>query len=191
MAIISKVDWLASHGFNADGLTYCIFGDTYAIKDWLKDNGCKFDPVFKWHSPEPLDLPVGYGMFCISYVDYMKWEEASSSLLFYEDAKAKFEKKESEFIKVPVSNYYNAEIGERVRNITATFKSSRGFMGKFGYTNIYTFNSGDAVLVWFTATELDMELGTAVDLTFTIKGFEEFRGVKTTKITRAKIKRIE
>lgn len=190
--VITKKDWLTLHGFNENGETYCVFGDdTYAIKDWLKEKGCKFDPVFKWHSPEPLDMPIGYGMFGVSYNDFMQWEESNSSMLFYEDAKARIEKKFQEAQGPSSSQYYEGEVGERVYNITAVFKSHRGFMGKFGYTNIYTFNAGDAVLVWFTATEQDIEIGSPLLLTFTIKAFQEFRGVRTTQITRAKIKRIE
>ena len=43
---ITKELWLEKNGFGADGLTWCIFGeDTYAIKEQLKELGCKFSPL--------------------------------------------------------------------------------------------------------------------------------------------------
>ena len=49
---------------------------------------------------------------------------------------------------------------------------------------------GENVLVWFTSVDLDFEKGQAVDLTGTIKKHEEFRGVKTTQLSRCIIKTI-
>jgi hypothetical protein len=46
------------------------------------------------------------------------------------------------------------------------------------------------VLVWFTAKDLDLEKGAVVDLTGTVKKHEEFRGVKTTQLSRCIIKEV-
>lgn len=42
-------DWYNhSEIVGADGLTWCVFGDdTYAIKEQLKELGCKFSPLLK------------------------------------------------------------------------------------------------------------------------------------------------
>jgi hypothetical protein len=82
-------------------------------------------------------------------------------------------------------------VGERLRNLTAIYKSTRGFMGNYGWTNIHTFQIGEDVLVWFTAKDLDLERGQAVDLTGTVKKHEEFREVKTTQLSRCIIKAVE
>lgn len=60
-AKMTKELWLEKNGFNTETeVTYVIWGDdTYAIKDWLKEQGCKFNPVLKWHAPEPIELPEG------------------------------------------------------------------------------------------------------------------------------------
>lgn len=45
---MTKELWLEKNGFGADGLTWCVFGDdTYAIKEQLKELGCKFSPLLK------------------------------------------------------------------------------------------------------------------------------------------------
>ena len=185
---MTKAEWFKAHGFDEEGLSLCVFGDdTYAIKDWLKEQGFKFDPLFKWHGPEYVELPVGYHTFVIDYKDYMEWDSNFGTMMFYEDAKSKMEEHFQRLQGPSTAEYYPGIEGERVHNITAIYKSRRGFEGMYGYTNIFTFEAGSAVLVWFTATNIELKPGTAVDLSFTIKKFEEFRGVKTTQITRAKV----
>ena len=53
-----------------------------------------------------------------------------------------------------------------------------------------SFQVGEDVLVWFTAKDLDLEKGQAVDLTGTVKKHEEFRGVKTTQLSRCIVKEV-
>ena len=139
-------------------------------QEWLEKNG--FNP-----ENETTYCVVGEDTYSIK--DY-----------YYEDSKRKVEKKIRRFL--PKSNsQYIGEIGERIRNQTAIFKSVRGFNGAFGWTNIFTFNIGENVLVWFTQKDLNLEKGMAIDLTGTIKKHEEYREVKTTVLTRCIIKSIE
>lgn len=189
--INSKAEWLKKNGFSEDGLTYCVFGDdTYSIKEHLKELGCKFSPMLKWHAPEPLDVPAGYGMIGFSFDDILMWDEKEQNAFYYENSKEKIDKafKQAEG---PSLSEYVGEVGERLRNLTAIYKSSRGFDGKFGWTNIYTFQVGEDILVWFTQKELVLSKGKVIDLTGTVKKHEEFRGVKTTQLSRCIIKEIE
>lgn len=191
-AKMTKELWLEKNGFNTETeVTYVIWGDdTYSIKDWLKEQGCKFNPVLKWHSPVQFDLPEGFGMIAFQFDELAEWDENCFDVFFYEDAKAKVERKVRE-AEGPSLSEFVGEVGERLRNLTAVYKSCRGFMGKYGWTNIYTFQSGENILVWFTATDCDLEYGTIVDLTGTVKKHEEFRGVKTTQLSRCIIKEVE
>lgn len=186
----NKREWMFKNGFGEDGLTWCVFGDdTYSIKDHLKELGCKFSPILKWHCDKPLDLPAGYGMISFAFEDLYEWNPQTKNAYFYEDAKEKVDKafKQAEG---PSLSEYVGEVGERLRNVTAIYKSSRGFDSRFGWTNIHTFEVGNDILVWFTQKDLTFEKGQAVDLTGTIKKHEEFRGVKTTHLSRCIIKTI-
>lgn len=187
---MTKEMWLEKNGFSADGFTYSVFGDdTYSIKEWLKEQGCKFSPLLKWHSPEPIDMPVGYGMICFSFDELYQWDEANRNAYFYESAETLVNRRFKE-AEGPSLSEYIGEVGERLRNLTAIYKSSRGFSGKYGWTNIHTFQVGEDVLVWFTQKELNLEKGVAVDLTGTVKKHEEFREVKTTQLSRCIIKEV-
>lgn len=187
---MNKEKWLEKYGFSPEGFTYVVYGDdTYSIKEWLKEQGCKFHSVLQWHSSTPLTLPEGYGAICFSFDEVAEWSEVYSNGFFKDDAKKLVDKKIALALGPSLSEYVG-EIGERLRNITAVYKSTRGFMGNYGWTNIHTFQSGDDILVWFTATDCSFEKGTIVDLTGTVKKHEEFRGVKTTQLSRCKIKEV-
>lgn len=189
--MMTKTEWLEKHGFSAEGLTYCVFGDnTYAIKDWLKEQGCKYIPQLGWHSPVPLDVPAGYGMISFDFDELMKWDETKGVAGFYADAEARV-KGAIRAAQGPSLSEYMGEVGERLRNLTAIFACGRGFSGRYGWTNIYTFKIGENVLTWFTATEIDFEEGQPVILTGTVKKHEEYQGVKTTQLSRCVVKGVE
>ena len=187
----NKKEWFSRNGFGEDGLTWCIFGDDiYSIKEQLKELGCKYSPILKWHAPSSIDLPIGYGMFSVSFDDIMEWDAKAKNAFYLETAKSFIERKFAE-AEGPSLSEYVGEIGERLRNITAIYKSCRGFEGKFGWTNIYTFESEKNVLVWFTATSINAEIGSTIDLTGTVASHHEYEGVKQTRINRCKIKKVE
>lgn len=187
---LTKVEWLELNGFSVDGFTYSVFGDdTYSIKGWLKEQGCKFNPILKWHHSEPIDMPVGYGMICFGFDEILEWDEKAGTAAYKENAPELVDRRFKE-AEGPSFSEYVGQVGERLRNLTAIYKSTRGFAGMYGWTNIHTFQIGEDVLVWFTAKDLDLEKGQVVDLTGTVKSHEEFRGTKTTQLSRCIIKEV-
>lgn len=188
---LTKEEWLELNGFDVNGLTFCVFGDdTYSIKGWLKEQGCKFNPILKWHSPCALDIPAGYGMISFSFDEILEWDENAGTAVYKEKAPELVDRRFKE-AEGPSLSEFVGQVGERLRNITAIYKSTRGFAGGYGWTNIHTFQTGENILVWFTAKDLNFEKGQVVDLTGTVKSHEDFRGVKTTKLNRCIIKRVE
>lgn len=191
MGIATKEVWLEKNGFSAEGLTYCVIGDnTFSIKDWLKEQGYKFNPTLKWHGAQPLELPEGYSLLTLSFDDICEWDPILCEGCYFEKTKAIVDKAFKEATGPSLSEFVG-EVGQRLRNMTAIYKSTRGFAGRYGWTNIHTFQIGEDVLVWFTAVELDLEIGQPVDLTGTVKKHEEFRGVKTTQLSRCIVKGVE
>lgn len=117
----------------------CIGDDTFAIKDQLKDMGCKFSPTLKWHSPIALDVPAGYGMISFAFDEIMEWNEEQNNAFFFEDAKEKIERRFIEAAGPSLSEFVGG-VGERLRNKTVVFKSMRGFSGQFGWTKYIYFH---------------------------------------------------
>ena len=180
-------------GFGENEKAYLVYGDdTFAIKDQLKKLGARFDPTLKWFFAEEVALPEGYKLCEMSFDELYNYNINTKWPGFKEDAKAIVPRRINELKGPSTSEYYPGAEKERIRNITAKVASIRGFEGMYGYTSVYTFTSGNYVFVWMTAKcDLDLTAGETVDLTGTIKKFDEYMGIKQTHLTRCVVKKIE
>ena len=180
-------------GFGENEKAYLVYGDdTFAIKDQLKKLGARFDPTLKWFFAEEVTLPEGYKLCEMSFDELYNYNINTKWAEFKEDAKAIVSRRINTLKGPSTSEYYPGAEKERIRNITAKVASIRGFEGMYGYTSVYTFTSGNYVFVWMTAKcDLDLTAGETVDLTGTIKKFDEYMGIKTTYLTRCIVKKIE
>lgn len=179
-------------GFGEDERAYLVYGDdTFAIKDKLKELGARFDPTLKWFFSKEVELPEGYKLYAMSFDELYNYNPQSKWAEFKEDAKAIVSRRMIELKGPSTSIYYPGVEKERIRNITAKVASIRGFEGVYGYTSVYTFTSENYVFVWMTSKYLDLIVGETVDLTGTIKKFDEYMGVSQTHLTRCLVKKIE
>jgi len=105
---------------------------------------------------------------------------AVSVLIEEKTVKAESESSRSEYV---------GEIKQRIRGLGVTV-SKEIYLGtsEFGERYVYNFvTREDDVLVWFTGKK-DVSVGDEVNLDFTVKDHNEYRGIKQTVVTRAKIK---
>lgn len=188
----TKDEALQFAGFNSQGFTFCVYGaNTYSIKDNLKQMGCKFNPILKWHSPCDLSLPAGYKTFKIHFEELYIWNEEEKTLSYKENAKEIAEGRFKMLETPSQSEYLDLAIGERFYAKTAIYKSQRGFNSMYGWINVYTFEINYNILVWFTKKELKLAKETPVLLSGTVSKFEKFKGIKTTRINRCIVLPIE
>ncbi len=184
---MTKSEWMTKNGFDENGLTWCVFGDnTYSIKDELKALGCKYHPILQWHSPEPLDVPTGYGMFSLRLTDVAVWDEINQAFFFTEDGITAIDAKFASYNGTSLSQFVG-KIGEHLIATTALLRSHQLYNCQYGLTNIYTFSIGDDILVWVTSTSPDISVGDVVSLSGTIVKHEVRKGTKTTRISRCKV----
>lgn len=180
-------------GFGEDEKAYLVYGDdTFAIKDKLKELGARFDPTLKWFFSKEVELPEGYKLCAMSFDELYNYNPQGKWVEFKEDAKAIVSRRIAELKGPSTSVYYPGVEKERIHNITAKVKSIHGFEGMYGYTSVYTFTSGDYVFVWITSKcNMNLAVGDTVDLTGTIKKFDEYMGVAQTYLTRCLVKKVE
>ena len=180
-------------GFGEDEKAYLVYGDdTFAIKDKLKELGARFDPTLKWFFSKKVELPKGYKLCAMSFDELYNYNPQGKWAEFKEDAKAIVSRRMAELKGPSTSVYYPGVEKERIRNITAKVDSIRGFEGMYGYTSVYTFTSGNYVFVWITSKcNMNLAVGDTVDLTGTIKKFDEYMGVAQTYLTRCLVKKVE
>ena len=178
-------------GFGEDNKAYLVYGDdTFAIKDKLKELGARFDPTLKWFFANKVELPEGYNLCEFSFDELYDYNPLGKWASFKENAKEIVSKRIAELKGPSTSVYYPGAEKDRIRNITAKLSSIRGFEGIYGYTYVYTFTSGDYVFVWMTAKSINIECGEIVDLTGTIKSFDEYLGVRQTHLSRCVVTQI-
>ena len=179
--------WMVREGFNKDGYTYIVTGETFSIKDKLKEDGFRFNQVLMWHKDS---IPEGYEDKVIK-VHYSEVAEISAwgDGHYYSEAKDKIKKMTSPAEEVSTSEWIE---GDKISNLPVTFVKKSYFEGRFGITNILTFkDKRDNVIIWFTSTFQDIEVGQQYSISAKIKERKEYKGEKQTIITRAKIKAID
>ena len=85
------------------------------------------------------------------------------------------------------SEYYPAEVKDRVEIEGTKLTFHTTFDTKYGITHLYKFNKDGYTFVWFASSGQGLVPGDVVSFKATIKKFEEYQGIKQTIITRGKI----
>ena len=181
--------WLKREGFNEDGYTYVVKGETYSIKEELKADGFRFNKVLMWHQGTP---PA-------SYIEEGRVEEIHWSVLigFFAWGDGYYFPNAEEIVKsrttikeeVPESYWYEEDVLEEV---PVSLKTKVSYVGKYGLSYIYTFVSEqDNYFVWFTTKELEMEQNTNCLLSGKVKNRQTYNGINQTIVTRCKVKEVD
>ena len=186
----NQEELLAKWGYDVENPLIWLVGggSTYEIKDQLKELGCKFNPAFGWYCTHEFDVPEGYGLVSINFYDVYVWYPLSKRFELKDNAKEIADAALS--AALPKSNSeYIGDIKERIRDLEVEFTGSRDIEGFYGTSHIYTFLSGENVIVWITSSCQSFEKGEIVFLTGTVKEHSEYKGIKQTKMSRCIIKK--
>lgn len=167
------------------GYVTIVLGNTFAIKDELKDAGARFNRSFGWHfiggtferdantSFETLDIP---------------WEDVSTQVneYFLLQTEAEIQKYILDKTFVPSTSEYQGSVGDKAE-FFLTIKNVFICDGRFGTSYIHNMEDVDGnVFVWITASK-NLPVGNAFKMKGTIKEHKEYKGVKQTILTRCTI----
>lgn len=189
------IKWLAEHGFTPDGFTYLFLGDTYAVKDQIKEAGGKYTSFIGWHADHEIS-----GMYSIkvhvdelaerTYLGYYQYNADCS------EWQAKKEAAYKELSGAKASNHYGS-VGDKVQLSVELVRVAffKGYMG--ATTTVYTMKDADGNLfVWKTTANLErvengeyhnIEKGEHFTVKCTIKEHSEYKGEKQTVLTRCRV----
>ena len=184
---MTKSEWLKINGFSANGVTYIVMGNSYKIKDGLKEIGFKFSPLLRWHGKTDVYvLPPDCYYHKLHYKDIFAWDE-EKGVTFMKDGARDF--LENLFNPPRASkSEYQGQIGEKLTISNVEVSNVGGYASPYGYTWVYTFRDGqDNEYTWFTTVNKALAVGMNFALSGTVKEFKEYKGVKTTVLTRCKI----
>ena len=189
---MTKTEWLEQNNFNKDGFTYIIGGgNTYSIKEILKEQGCIFSPLLLWHAKTEISVPTGYFVMEFHYTDLGKWNSKEEKVFYFSNVKEIITKKEHE-MRGPSLSEYVGEINERIIDIPASLYRKGQFTNRWGLSYVYTFVSEDNnIFTWFTKVNLsDITIGNSIVLSGTVKDHKEYNGDKTTILKRCVVERV-
>lgn len=186
-----RAKWLEENGFNENLTTFVYFpADSFEVKDSLKDAGFKFNRSLLWHIA---NIPEGYEDKVVEITldqvaEIGAWGEGCyrpNARTFVDDML-----KNCRPIEESTSEWLFEE-KERFYDYAVVLKSVRGMETRFGWTTLIKFedNCGN-ILDWWTSTDVKAEVGDRVLLTGTVKSHNEYKGNKTTVVTRCKIKAV-
>ena len=190
-------EFFEKQGFDEEGRTWAVLGNTYSIKEELKEKGARWmQPIQKWvFNHEVEEYPtVELSVDDIYYKDYTltyRWNNFrsfSKESAFVETFSKKIEDAEKTLSsKEADSSEYVGEVSEKI-SITAKYNRSFHFESTFGTQYIHRFTTEEGnTLVWKTGKSLDFEEGKEVSITGTVKSHDEYRGEKQTQLIRCKI----
>ena len=183
-------------GFNAEGKTWVVLGNTFEVKDQLKEAGCKYTGILGWHTDHQLD---GYDMLMLDvsecydkdYAGIYRWQQWKNDGL-----EEKIKEANQKAIASRSKSQHVGKAGDRIQ-IKATLTGFHSYKTQFGDMNIYTFTDiFNNVLVWKTSSYLDrivgdickpVQKGEMVELKATVKDHTEYQGIKQTVLTRCKV----
>ena len=184
-----RAKWLEENCFNENLTTFVYFpADSFEIKDSLKDAGFRFSKNLLWHIA---NIPEGYEDKVVEInldqvAEIGAWGEG-----FYRPGARTFIDdilKNCRPIEESTSEWLFEE-KERFYDYAVVLKSIRGMETRFGWTQLVKFEDANGnILQWWTAVEIKAEVGDQVLLTGTVKAHDEYKGVKSTTVTRCKIK---
>ena len=179
-----RLKWLSDNEFTKEGKTYVITGDSYSIKDDLKENGFRYNPVLKWHKADPGNYKDHVVEIDINDIaEASAWGEyhyltSAQSFVAQKIAPEQEETTPSEWV---------GTVGDKI-TATVTFVRKGWCDNRFGGSNIYTFRDANGnQIVWFTSVLMDKEVGDTFNIKATVKAHNEYKGKKNTVISRAKI----
>lgn len=173
---------LNKYGFeNVDA--YLVLGNTYDIKDELKEAGARFSPELHWVLPTEPTWLTTHRYVKVSVADI--FTVSNGYLVLKDDI--------HEFMDAlePVRGEYIGKVGQRL-SITATLTRAFAYDASFSYKKtigyVYIFETADGnTLVWRT-TSACLDTDKEYNIVGTVKEHSEYNKVRQTVLTRCKIK---
>ena len=186
-----RAKWLEENGFNENLTTFVYFpADSFEVKDSLKEAGFRFSKILLWHIA---NIPEGYEDKVVEInLDQIAEIGAWGEGYYKPDARTLVDDvlKNCRPIEESTSEWLFEE-KERFYDYAVVLKSVRGMETRFGWTQLVKFEDANGnILQWWTAVEIKAEVGDYVLLTGTVKAHDEYKGMKSTTVTRCKIKAV-
>ena len=188
----NKKEILAKWGFDVENpAVYLVTGNTYEIKDELKERGGRFNPALNWYFTSEVEVPEGHELVKVAFDEVYEWMPMVKRIELKENAKEVAAAARISAMPESKSEWVG-EVKERLRGLEVVLTGARACSTYYGESTLYTFDYGDNKMIWFTSScpKVDMVVGNSYLLTGTVKKHDEREGVKQTQLSRCLLKEI-
>lgn len=188
----NKKEILAKWGFDVENpAVYLVTGNTYEIKDELKERGGRFNPALNWHFTKEVEVPEGHELIKVAFDDVYEWLPMVKRIELKENAKEVAAAARISAIPESKSEWVGNE-KERLRSLNVVLTGARACSSFYGDSTLYTFDYNDNKLIWFTTScpKVEMIVGHSYLLTGTVKKHDERDGIKQTQLSRCLLKEV-
>ena len=199
-----NIEFLEKKGFSADGKAYIIMGDTYSIKEQLKEQGCRFNYVMGWYSDHDLD---GYDTVEMNVEDIYEKSNFGEYIEWFKDGvREAIDEAKGQYAESNDETEYVGEIGKRIEleltlmGVCSYEVPSHSYYREADTMLVYKFEdeNGNA-LVWKTGTGLravnedgyyiHFAKGDKIKVKATVKDHKVYKNKKQTVISRVKVQK--
>lgn len=198
-----NAEFFKKNGFNEEGKTYFVLGNTYDIKEKLKAQGAKWDNASRhWHMAnkpegrEVVEISVDE-IYDANYAGMYEccWKHFKENEKTYID---KIQAAEDEMKAQKSTSEYVGHVGDKIE-IVVTYTHTSSWENNFPtnywstrVTHLHTFKDENGnVLTWKTGNHIKADYGTRFKLKGTIKDHSEYKGIKQTVLTRCKLEEVK
>ena len=182
-----NLKYFEANGMSADGIAWVVLGNTFAIKDQLKEAGARFTRELGWHFDHPAEN-------CIE-VSIEQIGEQSADGTWCIDRYAEETIKELKAKHAPkTASEYIGNVGDKLELMVKlvayhTYETHITYRGETHYVYHFCDEAGNSI-IWNTTAWQDIDEGKHYMLKGTIKEHSEYKGDKQTVLTRCRIKDI-
>jgi len=149
-----RIAWLEWNNFNEEGFTWIAKGDTFSIKDELKEAGAKFNNILLWHFNHEYENSVKIHVLDF-YVEILDGDGYDVSNDYIEEARD-----EKLGVAADSPSKYVGEVGKKIE-LNVTHDYTTGYDSQYGWTNIHSFkDDNENIIVWRTGLKLPEQFTT-------------------------------
>ena len=140
---INKKETLAKMGFDVENpMIYVIIGgNTYNVKEEIKERGGRYNATFGWHYTSNNEPPHGFTTIAIPIDSVYEWFPRIKKFMLKDTAKVVVEEAKKTALP-PSKSEYIGEEKERMRDLIVTLTDARPVESRFGTSILFTLKQG-------------------------------------------------
>ena len=183
-------DNFSRYGLAEDGSCYVVMGNSYDIKEELKEAGARFCYHLGWYFAEDNDS------FDTKHFEIEDIACCSNAGLWYIDRDwannylaPAISKAQEEYASSKSASEYIGNVGDKI-SADVCLKNIGGYSTDFGFNNVYTMeDSNGNIFAWHTSScaLCDFDIGDSFTIAGKVKNHNEYKGIKQTVLTRCKV----